>query len=332
MEKKNPVWIKNLLLILLLTVLVVGSLLLGRYPEPGFISIQSIRTDPIAQNIILNLRLPRILTAVILGSTLALTGLVFQTILGNPLVEAGFLGISQGAAFGAALMIILNVKAPMAITLSAALFSLSALGLTWSLAKAIRFGGWIIRLILAGIIVSAVFSSGLGILKYLADPRSQLQEITFWMMGGLSGIGWTELKYLSFFTFPALFLIFILRWRLNILSMGDRTAHSLGRSPVLEKNFFLLIAVIATAAVVSYCGIIAWIGLIIPHIARRISGSDTSKSVPTALLAGAIFALLSDDAARTISTGEIPLGILTSLSGALFFTLLMIFSPNRKHI
>ncbi|WP_233516445.1 iron ABC transporter permease [Oceanispirochaeta sp. M1] len=332
MEKKNPVWIKNLLLIFLLTALFVGSLLLGRYPEPGFINIHNIRTDPIAWNIILNLRLPRIITAVILGSTLALTGLVFQTILGNPLVEAGFLGISQGAAFGAALMIILNIKIPIAITLSAALFSLTALGLTWFLARAIRFGGWIIRLILAGIIISAMFSSGLGILKYLADPRSQLQEITFWMMGGLSGIGWTELKYLIPFTVPSLFLIFILRWRLNLLSMGDRTAHSLGISPVLEKNFFLLIAVLATASVVSYCGIIGWIGLIIPHIARRISGSDTSKSVPTALLTGGIFALICDDAARTISTGEIPLGILTSLSGALIFTLLMVFSPIQKHI
>lgn len=329
---ENAVWVKNLILISLLIVLVLGSLLLGRYPEPGFINIQSIKTDPIAQNIILNLRLPRIITAIILGSTLALTGLVFQTILGNPLVEAGFLGISQGAAFGAALMIILNVKFPMAITLSAATFSLTALGLTWYLAKAIRFGGWIIRLILAGIIVSAVFSSGLGILKYLADPRSQLQEITFWMMGGLSGIGWAELKYMIPFTIPTLFLIYLLRWRLNLLSMGDRTAHSLGISPVLEKNFFLLIAVLATAAVVSYCGIIAWIGLIIPHIARRLSGSDTSRSVPTAILTGSIFALICDNTARTVSTGEIPLGILTSLSGALIFTLLMIFSPVGKHI
>ncbi|WP_246157037.1 FecCD family ABC transporter permease [Oceanispirochaeta crateris] len=332
MGEKKPVWVKNILLILLLVVLVFGSLLLGRYPKPGFIGLDEAIRNPIAWNIILNLRLPRIIAAVILGSTLALTGLVFQTILGNPLVEPGILGVSQGAAFGAGLMIVLNVKSPLALPFSAALFSLLALGLAWSLAKAIRFGGWIIRLILSGIIVSAVFSSGLGILKYLADPRSQLQEITFWMMGGLSGIGWTELKYLIPFTVPVLILIFILRWRLNLLSMGDRTAHSLGISPILEKNIFLFMAVLATAAVVSYCGIIGWIGLIIPHIARRVAGSDTAKSVPTALITGGIFALISDDTARTISTGEIPLGILTSLAGALIFTLLMVFSPLRRHL
>ena len=184
----------------------------------------------------MDLRLPRVIAALILGSTLALSGLVFQTILGNPLVEPGFLGVSQGAAFGAALVIILNISFPLALPLSAGLFALIALALAWSLAKAIRFGGWIIRLILAGIIISALFASGLGVLKYLADPRSQLQEITFWMMGGLTGIGWEELGYLLPLTLPALILICALRWRLNLLSMGDRTAHSLGISPLLEKE------------------------------------------------------------------------------------------------
>ena len=328
----RSVRIRQLLLILILGILIAASLLLGRYPEPGFLSLKEIRTDPFALNIILNLRLPRIITALILGSTLALAGLVFQTILGNPLVEPGFLGVSQGAAFGAALVIVLNVQNPLAVPFSAGVFSLIALVLTWFLARAIRFGGWIIRLILSGIIISALFSSGLGILKYMADPRSQLQEITFWMMGGLSGVGWSDLKYLIPLTLPVLFLIIILRWRLNLLSMGDRTAHALGISPVLEKNFFLLIAVLATAAVVAYCGIIGWVGLIIPHIARRMSGSDTAKSVPASLLTGGIFALLCDDIARTISTGEIPLGILTSLTGALIFSLLMVFSPLRRHI
>lgn len=331
-NRKRAVFIKNLILLLILTALVGGSLLLGRYPSPGFMSPGELADDPIARNIVLNLRLPRIITAVVLGSTLALAGLVFQTILGNPLVEPGFLGVSQGAAFGAALVIILNVKSPLAVPFSAGLFAVIALMLTWSLARFIRFGGWIIRLILAGIIISALFSSGLGILKYLADPRSQLQEITFWMMGGLSGVGWQELRYLLPLTIPALILILIMRWRLNLLSMGDRTAHALGISPVLEKNFFLLIAVIATATVVAYCGIIGWIGLIIPHIARRLAGSDTGKSVPAALLTGGIFALLSDDIARTVTSGEIPLGILTSLAGALIFTFLMIFSPVRRHI
>lgn len=330
-SSKRAVIIKNLILLFLLIALAGGSLLLGRYPHPGFLNPGDLATDPIARNIVMNLRLPRIITAIILGSTLALAGLVFQTILGNPLVEPGFLGVSQGAAFGAALVIILNIKNPLAVPLAAGLFALIALILTWSLARFIRYGGWIIRLILAGIIISALFSSGLGILKYLADPLSQLQEITFWMMGGLSGVGWQELKYILPLTLPPLILIVIMRWRLNLLSMGDRTAHALGISPILEKNFFLLIAVIATATVVAYCGIIGWIGLIIPHIARRLAGSDTGKSVPAALLSGGIFAIISDDIARTVTTGEIPLGILTSLAGALIFTVLMICTPLRKH-
>lgn len=332
MERERAVALRHWLLLLILALLVAFSLLLGRYPSPGLLSPKGLWEDPMSRTLLLNLRLPRVITALLLGGTLALAGLLFQTILGNPLVEPGFLGISQGAAFGAGLMIVLEVPYPPAVPLSAGVFALGALALTWALARGIRFGGWIIRLILAGIVVSALFSSGLGILKYLADPRSQLQEITFWMMGGLEGAGWAEVRMLLPFTLPALLLIVSLRWRLNLLSMGDRTAHSLGVSPVLEKNLFLLLGVSATAAVVAYCGIIGWIGLIVPHMARRLSGSDTARAVPAALLTGAIFALLCDDIARTVSSGEIPLGILTSLSGALIFTLLMVFSPLKRHL
>ena len=332
MKSIRSVRLITLILLVLLLLLTGGSLFLGRYPSPGFISPESLKNDPVAINILLNLRLPRVITALVLGSALSLAGLVFQTILGNPLVEPGFLGVSQGAAFGAALVILLNIRHPLAVPLSAGLFALLALTMTWILARSIRFGGWIIRLILGGIIISALFSSGLGILKYLADPRSQLQEITFWLMGGLSGIGWSELRLILPIVMPVLLILYIFKWRLNLLAMGDRTAHSLGISPVWEKNLFLFLAVLATAAVVSYCGIIGWIGLIIPHIARRLAGSDTAGTVPVVLLSGSIFSLLSDDLARTASTGEIPLGILTSLTGALIFTVLMIRSPLTRRL
>ena len=332
MKKPGKQALGNSFLLILLILLSGASLLLGRYPSPGFASPAEILHDPVGMNILINLRLPRIITALLLGSILALAGLVFQTILGNPLVEPGFLGVSQGAAFGAALVIILNIPFPLAVPLSAGVFAFIALMLTGLLARSIRYGGWIIRLILAGIIVSALFSSGLGILKYLADPRSQLQEITFWMMGGLTGIGWPELKIILPLSLPLMGLLYLFKWRLNLLSMGDRTAYSLGISPVLEKNFFLLAAVLITAVIVAYCGIIGWIGLIIPHIARRLAGSDTSRAVPTALLSGAVFTLLSDDIARTVSTGEIPLGILTSLAGACIFMILMIRSPLTRHL
>ena len=229
-------------------------------------------------------------------------------------------------------MIILPWQMTWAIPVSAGFFAMAALMLTWFLARAIRFGGWIIRLILSGIVVSALFSSALGGLKYLADPRSQLQEITFWMMGGLSGIGWKELTRLAPFALIPLFIMTVFKWRLNLLSMGDRTAHSLGVSPQVEKNLFLLTAVFSTAAVVAYCGIIGWIGLIIPHMARRLTGSDTGKSLPAAILMGGVFTLFCDDLARTVTAGEIPLGILTSMIGAVIFALLMVSSPWRRHL
>ena len=319
-------------LLIILLFLAGLSLLLGRYPEPGLLSPAELVSDPMALSIALNMRLPRILIALLLGASLGAAGLVFQTILGNPLVEPGFLGVSQGAAFGAALMILLPGDFDWAIPLAAGAFALGALVLTWILAKHIRFGGWVIRLILSGIVVSALFSSALGGLKYLADPASELREITFWMMGGLSGLTRSKLFIMAPFSLVPLILLFLFRWRLNLLSMGDRTARSLGVSPRWEKNLFLLAAVFATAAVVAYCGIIGWIGLIIPHIARRLFGSDTGKSLPGALLLGGIFALLCDDAARTVSSGEIPLGIITALLGALIFTALMVSSPWRRQL
>ena len=319
-------------LLFILLILAGFSLMLGRYPNPGLLSPSELLTDSMALNILVNLRVPRILTALLMGAGLGAAGLVFQTILGNPLVEPGFLGVSQGAAFGAALMIILPGNWDWAIAPAAGLFALGALMLTWILARHIRFGGWIIRLILSGIVVSALFSSGLGGLKYLVDPTSELREITFWMMGGLSGLTRRELFVMAPFTLVPLIFLLLFRWRLNLLSMGDRTARSLGVSPRWEKNLFLLAAVFATASVVAYCGIIGWIGLIIPHIARRLFGSNTGKSLPAALLLGGIFALICDDTARTVSSGEIPLGIITALAGAVIFTLLMISSPWRRQI
>jgi len=317
--RQTLIWLAALLVVIL-----IFSIFLGRYPSPGFISTATIQTDDLAQRLIFNLRIPRILTALLLGASLAAAGAVFQMIFANPLVEPGFLGVSQGAAFGAAMSIIFLTSTAWAVQLSAALFAVLGLLLTYFFARRIRYGGWILRLILSGIAVSALFSAGLGILKYMADPLSQLQEITFWLLGGLYSITWKQFLSILPAVILGLVIAFQMRWRLNLLSLGDETAFSLGAQPGRERALLLFAGVIATAAVISVAGMVSWVGLIIPHISRRLFSADARYMLPGSMLLGASFAILCDDIARTLMTGEIPLGILTSLIGAAIFLVLMI--------
>ncbi|MBN1657538.1 MAG: iron ABC transporter permease [Anaerolineae bacterium] len=300
------------------------SILVGRYPAPGVMSPAALWRDPLAERLVVNLRLPRVLSACLLGMTLAGCGTVLQMIFRNPLVEPGFLGVSQGAAFGAALSII-TLHAPALVTeLMAALFAILGLVLSYLIARRIRFGGWILRLVLAGIAVSALFSSGVGVLKYVADPLTELPDLIFWMLGGLWRVTWPDLLYLLPPVAAGLVVIMLMRWRLNLLSLDDDTGFSLGAAPGRERAIVLVAAVSATAAVVSVAGIVGWIGLLVPHVARRLMGADARRALPASLLIGGLFAIACDDLARTILPGEIPLGILASLFGAVLFVGMMI--------
>lgn len=311
-------------MVALLLVVLALSLLLGRYPKPGLLPFSSLEEDPLARSLVLNLRLPRILTAVLLGMALAGSGTVFQTIFSNPLIEPGFLGVSQGAAFGAAFCILFFSNTGYLVQLFAVLFAFTGLWLSYMLARRVRYGGWVLRLVLAGIAVSAFFSAGVGLLKYAADPLSQLQEITFWMLGGLWNITWTEFLSILPLVGIALFILYSMRWRLNILSLNDETAHALGVNPGRERAILLVAATTAAALVISISGLVGWVGLIIPHISRRLFGANTRYSLPGSLVAGGLFTLLCDDFARTLLYGEIPLGIITSLIGAAVFIFLMV--------
>lgn len=321
---------KIALLALLLAGIVVLSLFLGRYPAPGFLSLEQLGNDALAQRLVFNLRLPRLLMAVMLGMSLSAAGTVFQMIFGNPLVEPGFLGVSQGAAFGAALSIVVLNGAAWLVQGSAVLFAFLGLGLSYLLARRGHIGGSVLRLVLAGIAVSALFSAGVGVLKYMADPLTQLPEITFWLLGGLWSITWTQTLGIAPVVLIGLYVMYRMRWRLNLLSLDDTTVYSLGASPGRERGLLLTAAVAATAVVVSVCGMVGWVGLIVPHIARRLFGADTRYALPAAMLIGGMFTVLCDDAARTLLTGEIPVGILTSLVGALFFAVIMTSSPARR--
>ncbi|RPH61861.1 MAG: iron ABC transporter permease [Chloroflexi bacterium] len=317
------------ILVFALVSIFILSALIGRYPAPGFLSFERLADDELAQRLLFNLRLPRLLTALLLGMTLSAAGMVFQLLFSNPLVEPGFLGVSQGAAFGAAFSIVFLGGSALVTQTSASFFALAGLGLSYLLAHRLRYGGWVLRLILAGIAVSALFSAGLGLLKYLADPLTQLPEITFWLLGGLASLTWGKLLSILPIVIVGLIVIYIYRWRLNLLSLNEQTAFSLGIAAGRERWLLILAAVLPTAVLISVSGMVGWVGLIIPHIARRLFRTDTRYSLPAAMLLGGIFTMLCDDIARTLLAGEIPLGILTSLFGALIFLALMTFQPVK---
>jgi iron complex transport system permease protein len=317
-------WGLSLLVVLTFAV----SLFVGRYPRPPLMPPHYLFDDELARRLVLNLRLPRIIGACIVGAcivgaSLAGAGLVLQMIFRNPLVSPGFLGVSQGAGFGAALAIIFLGAASLWVEGLAVVFAFAGLAASYWLAQRIRFGDWALRLVLAGIAVSAFFSAGLGVLNYVADPLQALPNIVFWLLGGLWGATWPELLRVLPITVVSLTVLMLMRWRLNLLSLRDESAFSLGASLARERLLIMTAAVAATAATVALAGIVGWVGLIIPHLARRIVGVNAKYAMPAAMLLGAVFVILCDDIARTMLAGDVPLGILTSLLGALFFVVLL---------
>jgi len=303
--------------------LIGAYLLLGRYPSPGFLSLERLGRDPLALRIVLSLRAPRALAALLLGACLAGAGATFQAIFGNPLVEAGFLGVSQGAAFGAALALVLGVSGSYPVAASAFAFSLLALRVSLWLSKRFHFGGQVLRLVLSGIAVSAFFASALAATKYVADPLSQLPDITFWTMGGLSAVTWAKVAAVAPIAAVSLAAMLALRWRATILSLDDEASRALGARPELERGVLIVAATAGVAAMTALCGIVSWVGLVLPHAGRLLAGPDGRASIPASIGLGAVFVLACDAAARSLFPGELPLGIVTSIAGSALFILLL---------
>ncbi len=322
--KKNEFNRTILLLSIGILAILLASIFIGRYPKPPWMSPGLLLTDNLARQLVLNLRMPRLLVAMLLGMVLSTAGSVLQMVFRNPLVEPGFLGVSQGAAFGAAISILWLSNHPLMIELSATFFGLLALAVSYYLSTRIRYGGWVLRLILSGVAVSALFSSGIGVLKYIADPLTELPELTFWMLGGLYSVTWRDLLFVLPFALVGIIVPYLMRWRINLLSLNDDTAYSLGASLTRERLILLITTISATAALTAISGIIGWVGLIVPHISRRIFGASAEKAIPGAMLLGGVFTVIADNLARTLLAGEIPLGILTSAIGATMFIYLMI--------
>jgi iron complex transport system permease protein len=309
--------------LLLVTLL---SFLIGRYQNDNPFKLLS--SNNLFRQLFLQLRIPRVLTALLIGSGLALAGLVTQIIFQNPLADGGLLGVSQAAGFGAALGILVFRGNSIWVQLFAFGFGVIALIISMLISGRIR-GNKILSLILAGIAVSAIFSAGIGILKYLADPVDQLPAIVFWLLGSLAGSTWPVLIRTMIIILPLMIFFWFYRWRLNLHAMDKEIAFSLGLKNKFELWASLLASVLLTSSIISISGIVGWIGLIIPNYARMIAGSDTSNSIPVTLLLGAIFTMICDDLARALLPGEIPLGIFTAFLGALMFIGLLV---NKEKI
>ena len=305
-------------------------LLSGRYPGPGFTSPALLLSDETARRVFFSIRLPRALGAILLGAVLGGSGAAFQTVFGNPLVDAGFLGVSQGAAFGAALALVAGswpllkphlpgFRLNAFVSVSSFVAALAALWASLALSKKFKFGGQVLRLILAGLAVSAFFSSLLAAVKYVADPLSQLPDIVFWTMGSLTAMGWQRLLSVAPVSLLSLTALYLLRWRATLLSLDDEVSRSMGLKPGTERALIAIAAATGVAAVTAACGIVSWIGLVVPQVSRILAGADGRNSIPLSMAGGAIFALTADGIARSLFPGELPLGIVTALLGALAF-------------
>ena len=265
--------------------------------------------------IVWNMRMPRVLMAILAGTALATAGALYQGCFRNPLVEPFILGASSGASFGAALAIVFpSIFLP--IHISAFIFALFAVLAAYMLS---RQKGEInsVGLVLSGVIIGSVFSALVSIMKYLSED-TQLREITFWMMGGLYHAAWNDIYINAIVIIICFITAWILSWKLNLISVGDEEAKSLGINPDKYKTIFIINATLMTAVCVSTVGIIAWVGLMMPHAARLLTGPDNRYVIPLASLGGAVYLLICDTIARTLTMGEIPIGIITSIIGAPF--------------
>ncbi len=320
-ERRNRHVLLSLLTLLLL--LSVLFLFAGRYPKGGFTFPSDLGTNTMMKNIMLNIRLPRILLALIAGAILSAAGFTFQMLFSNPLVEPGFLGVSQGSAFGAALVIVVGTNSSAMVQISATFFGLLALASSYFLAKRFHFGGWLLRLVLSGIAVSAIFSSALGVVKLVAEPTKDLQDITFWMMGGLWNSNWKQILSVMPIVLICLGILFSYRWRMNLLSLQEKSAYSVGLNPKLDRTVLLVVATVGTTLTISLTGLIGWVGLIMPHLARKLFGSDSKAALPGSMVMGSLFLLLCDTVGRTLLPTEIPIGLLTSFIGAIIFMVIL---------
>ena len=313
------------------------SFVVGRYGVPlgqvvrillsGVLPLEQTWTDNMAIAV-LNVRLPRILLACLVGCGLSAAGTGYQTVFQNPMAAPDILGASSGACFGAALAIMTGQSAVM-ITVFAFLASLLSVALVYLVGNHTR-GNRVVNLLLAGIMVGSLFSACTSYIKLVADPTNQLPQITYWLMGSLSGTRMGTVRFAAVCMAVGLVPLLLLRWRMNLLTLSPDEARAMGVHTDRLRLAVILSSTVLTAAAVSVSGMIGWVGLVIPHLSRRIVGSDCRRLMPMACLFGAAFLLLVDNMARCLTATEIPIGILTAFVGAPFFIYLMVKGGDRS--
>jgi len=321
----------------LLTLVFVVSLAVGRFSVPVQDTVRILLSqvfpieqtwDNIQEATIMTLRLPRTIAAVIIGASLALSGATYQSIFKNPMVSPDLLGVSSGATVGAATAILLGLGSAM-IQLYAFVGGLLAMCITVAIPRLIRNESTTI-LVLSGIVIGSLMASIMNIIRFVADTDNQLAEITYWTMGSVATITIARmLPALPTIIIPTVIILFM-RFRLNVLSLGDNEARSLGINLRVTRGIFILCATLITASCVSISGTIAWVGLIIPHTSRLLVGADNKKTLPISLLFGGIFLLVIDILCRTLTAAELRLGILTGILGTPFFIFILI--KQRRQI
>ena len=279
------------------------------------------------QAVVINVRLPRVAAAAMVGAALSTAGCSYQGMFRNPMVSPDLLGASTGACFGAALAILFGASYAV-ITASSFLFGLAAVGLTYLVGRLSRIRSTL-AMVLAGMMVGSLFSAGTSFIKLVADTTDQLPAITYWLMGALTSVRLDDLHFAMVPILCGLIPLFFLRWRLNLLSVSEAEARSMGVNTRLLRLLVILCATLATAASVSISGMIGWVGLVIPHICRLLVGQDTQRLLPCSMLLGASFLMLVDDLARCLAASEIPLGILTAFVGAPLFLYLIVKGGTR---
>lgn len=320
----------SVLLILLPVTLFFISFLVGRYAISPYDVVIAVISGILhtgtglsgdLYTIIFNIRMPRIIAAMLVGAAISVSGASFQGLFKNPIVSPDILGVSSGAGFGAALAIMISAS-PALVQASAFGFGLAAVGIVYSLSRFFRTGS-ALSLVLCGIAISALFSAMLSIVKYLADPYDKLPTITYWLMGSLASVTGMDVFFVVIPIITGTAILMLIGWKINVLSMGEEEARSLGIDTKLMQAIIIVCCTMITASAVCISGIIGWIGLVIPHISRMLVGPDYRKLLPATISLGAFFLLLVDDFARSIAAIEVPLGILTALVGAPFFIYLL---------
>lgn len=337
-KKSIPFGVVMLLLVGVLILACMLSTTLGRYPislkellgiawsKLPFTNVEPFWTAT-QEALFLKHRIPRILIACMVGCCLSTAGACYQGVFQNPMAAPDILGASSGAALGASLAIILGYVG-FTISIFAFVFSLGTVALVIFVGNRAK-GNRVVGLILSGVMISSLVSSCSSFIKLIADTEEQLPAITYWLMGSFNGADINDVKLAAVPMLIGLIPIFALRWKINILSLGDEEAQTLGVNAKRLRVIVIVCSALITAASVAVSGIIGWVGLVIPHMARRMVGNDYKKLIPTTMLFGAIFMLLVDNICRNVWATDLPIGILTSFVGAPFFIYLIMKEGDR---